>query len=162
MSASAQRGPYLLFADLGGHVPDRHQSVLVVTVTTLVIATIFVAARLVSRLLIVRKITWDDYFIVFGWVSFICKASGSSGSARCDALTVLNLYANWNLGRFLLLDSHFLLHMVPQKDWGCEMPIFQKNGCTHSGSANMPLQYSTSVNSSVGKIRTKISSRILP
>jgi hypothetical protein len=71
MSASAQRGPYLLFADLGGHVPDRHQSVLVVTVTTLVIATIFVAARLVSRLVIVRKITWDDYFIVFGWVSFI-------------------------------------------------------------------------------------------
>jgi hypothetical protein len=152
MSASAQRGPYLLFADLGSHVPDRRQSVLVVTVTTLVIATIFITARLVSRLVIVRKITWDDYFIVFGWVSFILHTSGSSGSARCDALTVLELYANWNLGRFLLSGSHFLLHMGPQKDWGCEMQIFQRIGCTHSGSANMPLQYSMSVSCSAGKI----------
>jgi len=70
MSASTQRGPYLLFARTGGQFPDRHESVLVVTVTTLGIATIFVVARLTSRLVIVRKITWDDYFIVFGWVSF--------------------------------------------------------------------------------------------
>jgi hypothetical protein len=70
MSASAQRGPYLIFARTGDQNPDRRQSVLVVTVTTLGIATIFVVARLTSRLVIVRKITWDDYFIVFGWVSF--------------------------------------------------------------------------------------------
>jgi hypothetical protein len=71
MSVSAQRGPYLSFAGLGSNVPDRRQSVLVVTTTTLVIATVFTTARLISRLVIVRKITWDDYFIVFGWVSFI-------------------------------------------------------------------------------------------
>jgi hypothetical protein len=71
MSVSAQRGPYLSFADLGSNVPDRRQSVLVRTTTTLVIATIFTTARLISRLVIVRKITWDNYFIVFGWVSFI-------------------------------------------------------------------------------------------
>lgn len=70
MSASAQRGPYPIFARIGGQIPDRRQSVLVVTLTTLGIATVFVVARLTSRLVIVRKITWDDYFIVFGWVSF--------------------------------------------------------------------------------------------
>ncbi len=70
MSASAQRGPYSIFAKTGDKVPDRRQSVLVVTLTTLGIATVFVVARLTSRLAIVRKITWDDYFIVFGWVSF--------------------------------------------------------------------------------------------
>jgi hypothetical protein len=72
MSVSAQRGPYFSVAELGSNIPDRRQSVLVVTSTTLVIATVFITARLVSRLAIVRKITWDDYFIVFGWVSFIC------------------------------------------------------------------------------------------
>ena len=71
MSVSAQRGPYFSLADLGSNMPDRRQSVLVVTTATLVIATVFTTARLVSRLVIVRKITWDDYFIVFGWVSFI-------------------------------------------------------------------------------------------
>lgn len=70
MSASAQRGPYPIFTRIGGQIPDRRQSVLVVTLTTLGIATVFVVARLTSRLVIVRKITWDDYFIVFGWVSF--------------------------------------------------------------------------------------------
>jgi hypothetical protein len=78
MSISAQRGPYLTFTDLGSHIPDRRQSVLVVTSTTLVVATIFVTARLVSRLAIVRKITWDDYFILFGWVSFICMPPDDS------------------------------------------------------------------------------------
>jgi hypothetical protein len=56
-------------SDFGSDIPDRRQSVLVVTTTTLVVTTIFIAARLVSRLVIIRKIAWDDYFIVFGWVS---------------------------------------------------------------------------------------------
>lgn len=86
MSISAQRGPYLSSADLGSNIPDRRQSVLVVTTTTLVVATIFITARLVSRLVIVRKITWDDYFIVFGWVSFIfaCLRVFRSSEVPCS------------------------------------------------------------------------------
>ncbi len=72
MMAAAQRSqsPKIFFADLGNDIPDRRQSVLVVTIATLAISTIFIAARLVSRLFIVRRVTWDDYLIVFGWVSF--------------------------------------------------------------------------------------------
>jgi hypothetical protein len=69
MSLPARRGLNIFSSDLMDGIPDRRQSVLVVTTATLVISTIFIAARLVSRLVIVRKITWDDYFIVFGWVS---------------------------------------------------------------------------------------------
>ena len=86
MSLLARRGPNILLSDLGNGVPDRRQSVLVVTTTTLVISTIFIAARLVSRLAIVRKITWDDYLIVFGWVSVSLVDIWPSES---DALTVL-------------------------------------------------------------------------
>lgn len=49
--------------------PDRGPEVLAVTTTVLVIATVFVAARLVSRIAIVRNVTLDDYFIVLAWVS---------------------------------------------------------------------------------------------
>jgi hypothetical protein len=80
----AQRGPKMSFAELGDGIPDRRQSVLVVTSATLGIATIFIAARLVSRLVIVRKVTWDDYFIVFGWVSFIGRRPGDP--AQRDAM----------------------------------------------------------------------------
>lgn len=68
MSLSARRGPRILLPDVGSGVPDRRQPVLVVTTTTLAIATTFVASRLVSRIAIVRRTGWDDYFIVFGWV----------------------------------------------------------------------------------------------
>lgn len=71
MSISGPLGPFLFGAAPGENIPDRRESVLIVTTATLGIATIFVVARLVSRLAIVRKVTWDDYFIVLGWVSFI-------------------------------------------------------------------------------------------
>ena len=69
MSLSARR-PKILLPDIGSGVPDRRQSVLVVTTTTLAIATTFVAARLVSRLTIVRRTGWDvskfsDYLIPY-------------------------------------------------------------------------------------------------
>lgn len=68
MSLSARRGPKILLPDIGSGIPDRRQAVLVVTTTTLAIATLFVASRLVSRIAIVRRTAWDDYFIVLGWV----------------------------------------------------------------------------------------------
>jgi hypothetical protein len=65
---SALRDLKYTLADAGSNMPDRRHSVLVGTTTTLAIATIFVAARLVSRIAIVRRTSWDDYFIIIGWV----------------------------------------------------------------------------------------------
>lgn len=47
----------------------RHESVFIVTTTTFVLASIFVAARLISRFGIIRHKTWDDWFIILAWVS---------------------------------------------------------------------------------------------
>jgi hypothetical protein len=52
-----------------GSAPDRGPLVLVVTTTTLVIASVFVFARLVSRIGIVKHMSLDDYFIILAWVS---------------------------------------------------------------------------------------------
>lgn len=62
------RSPEVSLVDVGNNVPDRRQPVLVVTSTSLAIATIFVAPRLVSRIGIVKRVLWDDYLIVVGWV----------------------------------------------------------------------------------------------
>lgn len=47
----------------------RAPAVLITTVIMLVLATIFVALRMVSRIGIVKKITADDYFMLLAWVS---------------------------------------------------------------------------------------------
>lgn len=48
--------------------PNRGPEVEVVALTTLGVATLFVAARLVTRLGIAKKSTWDDLLIVVGWI----------------------------------------------------------------------------------------------
>ena len=48
--------------------PDRGPSVEAVAITTLVIASVFVFARLYSRVAIVKKATLDDFFILVAWV----------------------------------------------------------------------------------------------
>ncbi|KAI4592153.1 hypothetical protein KJ359_011481 [Pestalotiopsis sp. 9143b] len=48
-------------------IPDRGPSVFIVTTTTLVLASVFVAARLYTRLAIVRQFSWDDWFIILAW-----------------------------------------------------------------------------------------------
>jgi hypothetical protein len=64
-----QSGPKISLIDFGSRrVPYRGQSVLVGSTTTLAIATIFIAARLVSRVIIVRRTAWDDYCIILAWV----------------------------------------------------------------------------------------------
>jgi len=78
-----------MFVGIGDGVPDRRQSVLVVCTATLVIATLFITARLVSRVVIVRRVTWDDYCIVLGWVSsFEVLRMDRLSEMQC-ALTVL-------------------------------------------------------------------------
>ncbi|KAJ4396037.1 hypothetical protein N0V93_000253 [Gnomoniopsis smithogilvyi] len=50
-----------------GSVPDRGLAVFAVTVTTLVVGTFFFVARIVCRTLIVRRVSWDDYFMIIAW-----------------------------------------------------------------------------------------------
>lgn len=59
----------------------RNESVLIVTTTTFVVATIFVVARLVSRFGILKKGTLDDWVIIVAWVRYnyncfsVCEGS---------------------------------------------------------------------------------------
>ncbi|KAJ9155998.1 Fucose permease [Pleurostoma richardsiae] len=54
-------------ADLSGSSPNRGPTVFVVTTITIAIASVFVAARLVCRIGIIRRVTWDDYFMIIAW-----------------------------------------------------------------------------------------------
>lgn len=47
---------------------SRDRSVLIVSTTTFVIATIFVAGRLVTRFGILKRGTLDDWVIIVAWV----------------------------------------------------------------------------------------------
>jgi hypothetical protein len=50
------------------HGPTRGPAVLIVTAVMLVLSTLFVLLRMISRFGIVRRISWDDYFMVLAWV----------------------------------------------------------------------------------------------
>ncbi|KAI1879182.1 hypothetical protein JX265_002136 [Neoarthrinium moseri] len=72
-----------------GGISDRGPSVFAVTTATLVLASVFVAARLYTRLAIVRQITWDDWFIMLAWalafaVSFTIDYGTRNGLGRHD------------------------------------------------------------------------------
>lgn len=69
--------------------PDRGPLVFAVTTATLVLATAFVAARLVCRCFIVRRVTWDDWIIFFAWlvaffISFTIDFGVNKGLGRHD------------------------------------------------------------------------------
>jgi hypothetical protein len=49
--------------------PTRGPAVLTVTAVMLVLSTLFVLLRLISRFGIVRRVLWDDYFMILAWVS---------------------------------------------------------------------------------------------
>ena len=71
-------------------VPDRGPVVFSVTTATLILATVFVAARMISRAGIVRKVSWDDYIILLAWLiafflSFCIDIGKTEGLGRHDA-----------------------------------------------------------------------------
>ncbi len=71
-------------------VPDRGPVVFSVTTATLILATVFVAARMISRAGIVRKVSWDDYIILLAWLiafflSFSIDIGKTEGLGRHDA-----------------------------------------------------------------------------
>lgn len=77
------------FAVNANGFPDRGPAVFAVTTATLVLATVFVAARLVCRIGIVRRVSWDDYFIILAWIlafglSFTINYGTRKGLGRHD------------------------------------------------------------------------------
>jgi hypothetical protein len=47
---------------------DSRSTVLVVSITLLAVATIFVGLRFLSRALVVRKVVQSDYWMLLAWV----------------------------------------------------------------------------------------------
>lgn len=64
-------------ADHSDAFPNRGPVVLAVTTALLVASSVFVVLRLVSRIGIVKRISWDDYFIILAWV----RAGNVGGAA---------------------------------------------------------------------------------
>lgn len=52
----------------GDGVQDRGPVVVAITIALLIVSTVFVTLRLISRVGIVKKVTLDDWFIVLSWV----------------------------------------------------------------------------------------------
>jgi hypothetical protein len=64
-------------------LPDRGPVVFAVTTATLALATVFVAARMVSRVGILRRTTCDDYIMVLAWlIAVFLSLSIDLGTAR--------------------------------------------------------------------------------
>jgi hypothetical protein len=55
-------------ADSTSNPHSRGPAVLIVTVVFMILATIFVFLRMVSRIGIVKRVTLDDYFMMLAWV----------------------------------------------------------------------------------------------
>lgn len=47
---------------------DRGSAVQVATIVTIVMAFMFVALRMISRIFITKHTTWDDYIMVIAWL----------------------------------------------------------------------------------------------
>ncbi|KAK5987413.1 6-deoxy-L-galactose permease-like protein [Cladobotryum mycophilum] len=72
-----------------GAVPDHGPAVFAVTTATLVLASVFVAARMISRFFIVKNVTWDDRVMILAWLfafflSFTICLGVSNGLGRHD------------------------------------------------------------------------------
>lgn len=53
--------------------PSRGKAVFVVTTITFILASAFVFARILSRFVLLRNQTWDDWLMILAWVG--CTAS---------------------------------------------------------------------------------------
>ena len=66
-----------------GGFPDRGPAVFAVTTATLVLASLFVGARLISRVCIVHRVGWDDYIMILAWfIAFFLSTTIDVGAKR--------------------------------------------------------------------------------
>ncbi|KAM3509299.1 hypothetical protein MY11210_006392 [Beauveria gryllotalpidicola] len=73
-----------------GHVPNRGPAVFAVTVVTLIIASIFVFARMACRFLLIKNVTWGDRIMMLAWLiafflSFTVALGTFNGLGKHDA-----------------------------------------------------------------------------
>ncbi|KAK3326440.1 major facilitator superfamily domain-containing protein [Apodospora peruviana] len=78
---------------------SRGPAVFAVTTATLVLATVFVAARMVSRIGIVRRVGADDYIIVLAWlIAFFLSLTIDFGTQRGLGRHDANISASDRMG----------------------------------------------------------------
>lgn len=64
-------------------VANRGPAVFAVTTATLILASVFVGARIVCRSFIVRNVTWDDRVMVLAWlIAFALSFTINLGTAH--------------------------------------------------------------------------------
>jgi fucose permease len=71
-------------------IPNRGPAVFAVTTATLVLASVFVGARMICRFFIVRRVTWDDRIMILAWLlafflSFSICFGATVGLGKHDA-----------------------------------------------------------------------------
>lgn len=71
------------------NLSDRNSTILIVTIVTVSVATVLLVGRLISRAVIVRHMTLDDYLIIIGWtlsfgVSFMVALATGKGLGKPD------------------------------------------------------------------------------
>lgn len=47
---------------------DRREAVQGATIVTIIMAFVFLALRMISRIFITRRTSWDDYLMVIAWL----------------------------------------------------------------------------------------------
>lgn len=68
-------------AEDGVAIPNRGPAVFAVTTATLVLASVFVGARMICRFFIVRRVSWDDRIMILAWlIAFFLSFSICYGS----------------------------------------------------------------------------------
>jgi hypothetical protein len=96
---------------MGG--PSRGPVVMAVTGAMLVLATLFVLLRLISRFGVVRRISWDDYFMILAWVSIALRFRRAHADRRRSSSH---------------LACRFQSCMVLGWGWGCTTTTYPTNG----------------------------------
>jgi hypothetical protein len=92
-------------AQSNGTVQDQRPSVLAGTISTLVIATLFVSARMLTRLWIVKRPGLDDGWILFAWVRDLRNCLGFLFSAFHQADSLYSIDSGiWTIILNLLRD----------------------------------------------------------
>lgn len=84
MASSDNYSHYIHVVDSDHHgFPDRGPAVMAVASATISLATLFVFARMVSRIGIVRRVGYDDYIILLAWlIAFSLTMSINLGTRK--------------------------------------------------------------------------------
>ncbi|KAL2823211.1 hypothetical protein BDW59DRAFT_180784 [Aspergillus cavernicola] len=83
-------------ARLNASASDQRPSVLAGTISTLIIATLFVAARMFTRLKLIKRLSWDDGLIFLAWVlAFGLSFSICYGTSKGIGLHFTNIPPEW-------------------------------------------------------------------